>query len=271
MNAEQQPSPSGQDGPSTASLILSLAQHNGGNRYLEIGVNKGATFFEVTLPLKVAVDPAFLFDHKSRLSSSELYFAETSDAFFDGIDSNAQLAPFKDPDGVVRFDVIFLDGLHTFEQTWRDFENSVKHAHEKTLWVLDDTIPCDPYSAIPDMERSWRYRASAGLTGLSWHGDVYKCVYALHDLRPEFSYCTLVDTHNPQTVVWRGKQARQVTPLFTSFEHIRQTDYFSILDNSDAFVVAARDNLSKLLDKTLDTPHIKLKKAGRRSSHRSAR
>ena len=46
----------------SSDLMNQLLALRGGRRYLEIGVNAGATFFNVDAPLKAAVDPCFLFD-----------------------------------------------------------------------------------------------------------------------------------------------------------------------------------------------------------------
>ena len=51
------------------------------------------------------------------------------------------------------FDLIFLDGLHTYSQTLRDFRASQALAHSRTVWLIDDTVPSDPIAADPDLQR----------------------------------------------------------------------------------------------------------------------
>ena len=46
-----------------------------------------------------------------------------------------------------------MDGLHTFSQTLRDFLASQAMAHNKTVWLIDDTFPSDPVAAEPDLQR----------------------------------------------------------------------------------------------------------------------
>ena len=38
-------------------------------------------------------------------------------------------------------DLVYLDGLHTFEQTYRDLCNTLMHAHPATVILVDDTVP----------------------------------------------------------------------------------------------------------------------------------
>ena len=185
--------------------IAFLADVNGGHRYLEIGVRAGDTFFHVNMPFKIAVDPCFLFNPEEYPANGVYYLPVTSDVFFQKLrDEDGDCAPlFAACKGKPVFDIIFIDGLHTHEQSLRDFENSLEFAHDDTLWLLDDTVPCDAYSAIPNFRVSLYKRKRAGLTGTPWHGDVFKTVFAIHDKYPEFSYCTLL-SGNPQTVVWKA-------------------------------------------------------------------
>jgi hypothetical protein len=122
-----------------------IARLSGAASYLEIGVFDGATFFEVDLKYKVAVDPNFLFDFASRENETTKFPQLTSDRFFENCAQG-------------QFDLIYLDGLHTFDQTLRDFLNSLQFAHDKTIWLIDDTVPNDNFAALPDQERCYRLR-----------------------------------------------------------------------------------------------------------------
>lgn len=63
------------------------------------------------------------------------------------------------------YDLIAIDGLHTFEQAIRDLLSSMRFSHPCTIWLIDDTLPCDVFSAIPDRERSFRERPSRACRG----------------------------------------------------------------------------------------------------------
>jgi hypothetical protein len=131
-------------------------------------------------------------------------------------------------------DIYYLDGLHTFEQTLRDFNNCVVHSHSRTVWLIDDTRPVDVYSALADPKRTLRFRHETGNKGLAWHGDVYKLVYYIHDFMPTLNYRTLVGSGNGQTLVWRSNH-RHHTPRFNNLESISRLTYFDFRDNRGMF------------------------------------
>lgn len=199
----------------SARRINRLAQIMGARRYLEIGVHAGATFHAVQIPYRVAVDPKFAFDTAKYARPGTQFHTMTSDAYFSGLSLEE------------RFDIVFIDGLHTFEQALRDFHNAIVHGHPGSIWILDDTVPLDAYSAHKNqkeavtMRRQERRQENA-----AWHGDVYKLVFALHDFFPAFEYCTICTGGNPQTYVWLEKNPR--TPLFNDFERISRLDYFEL-------------------------------------------
>jgi hypothetical protein len=159
-------------------------------RYLEIGVANGRTIETVRVATRWGVDPKPAFD-VSRLPRNLKFFQGTSDQFFEQLDEGAQ------------FDVIFIDGLHTFEQTYRDLVNSLAHMRDGAI-LIDDTVPCDEVSAIPDQAASVARRRELGLNGgLPWHGDVWKLVACLARHSDGLDFRTILGSGNPQTLVWR--------------------------------------------------------------------
>ena len=237
----------------SADLINSLVELRNGQRYLEIGVNAGSTFFNVEAPLKVAVDPNFQFDPADHAKDDTYYYSLTSDDFFATFSSRPEAARFKDADGVVRWDVIFIDGLHTFEQSCRDFENSLPHSHANTIWVIDDTVPNDPYSSLPDMDLCFKYREYIGFTVNSWHGDVYKTIFAIYENHPEIAYRTIFNpgAHNPQTVLWKTKEVRD-RPAFFSMEDIGRLSYFDLLEHGYILAPQSFSSLRQAVGQPLD-------------------
>jgi hypothetical protein len=204
------------------------------------------------MPHKVGVDPSFRFDENTYSNEGRLFFRESSDAFFARLQEDAAALPpaFRDAGGKPAFDIIFIDGLHSFEQSFRDFKNSLAFAHENTLWLLDDTVPSDPFSSLPDEALSLAYRKAALLEDSPWHGDVFKTLLAIHDLYPEFSYCTLMRA-NPQTVLWRAAR-RKTKPVFASLQAIAQLDYFALLRHAALVMPVKENTLADLLGRTLD-------------------
>jgi hypothetical protein len=134
--------------------------------YFEIGTNTGLSLNRFTCDA-VCVDPEFriqndVFRNKTRLS----FFQMTSDEFFTRTDLPSIL-----PDGI---DVAFLDGMHRFEYLLRDFINTEKFCHERSLVLMHDCLP-------PTIEMAERYSA----TQINWAGDVWKLLPILRKYRAD--------------------------------------------------------------------------------------
>ena len=179
--------------------------------YLEIGVLEGETFANVTARRRYGVDPAPRFDAVF-LPRRAKFAVMTSDAFFTSIH------PW------VRFDVAFIDGLHTFEQTYRDLINTLSRLRVGVI-VIDDTVPSDEYSAIPNQVESFRARDEAGLAGRPWHGDVWRVVTLLDRCHGELQWRTVVDEGNPQTLVWRRRGAKVTPASAHEIAHAKRVTY----------------------------------------------
>lgn len=203
----------------TSRRINKLAQGLNAKTYLEIGVRHGRTFLKVQVPMRDGVDPEFAFDTNTHASDSTRLFPVTSDEFF------------VSPNVRRHYDLMFIDGLHTFEQTFRDFVSCLSLAHERSVLLIDDTVPSDIFSAIPDASQALKLRAASGSPSKAWHGDVYKLVFAIHDFFPMLDFATVTDRGNPQTFVWRGTRKQPFRPKFGSLEAISRTSYTDFVDN----------------------------------------
>lgn len=217
-----------------------IAQHMGARSYLEIGVCRGQTFHHVQFDRKVAVDPRFRFEVGDFQRDGVEFHAVCSDAYF------------TTKAGSQKFDIVFLDGLHTFQQTFRDFCNSLACAHERTIWLIDDVLPVDIYSAWPVESEAIACRKKSGVESSAWHGDVYKVVFAIHDFFPMFSYVTIIGSGNPQTLVWKAPRS-DFSPLLNSMEAIERMGYFDLLRrmailNAKAEDAAFRDMVSSIFE-----------------------
>jgi hypothetical protein len=204
----------------TVSRLEALARTNNARAYLEIGVDEGRTFLNANcFDLRHGVDPNFRLDTAAHASDSTVFFQTTSDAFF---------SHHADPKQ--KYDIVFLDGLHTFEQTFRDFCSSQAHSHEGTVWLIDDVQPVDIFSAHRDQQEAYRYRERHGLRGKQWQGDVFKVMFAIHDFFPNLSYRTIVGRWNPQAVIVR-RQRDEFAPAFADLEQITRMTYYDYVDN----------------------------------------
>jgi hypothetical protein len=211
-----------------AERINRIAELIGAKRYLEVGVCDGATFLKVQIPYKVAVDPVFQFDVRQHADQNTLFYTLPSDEYFRTT-------------GKEVFDLIYLDGLHTFEQTLRDFINSLSYAHEKTVWVIDDTVPHDNFAALPDQTRCALLRQRAtGHLDWSWMGDVFKVILFIRSGMKFYDFKTFQG--HGQTVVWKteGKyNERRGIPL----SDIGALPYEDFLENFDMMNPASDEDI----------------------------
>jgi hypothetical protein len=212
----------------SARRINALTRPLGATRYLEIGVLGGQTFREVEVAQRTGVDPDFKFEVSTLIDERTRLVSQTSDEFF----ANEPLFP--------PYDLLFIDGMHTFEQVSRDFCNAIVHSHRRSVILIDDTLPNDVYSTNPNQADGMRYRRATGNNDIAWHGDVFKLVFLIHDFWPSLDYRTIVGSGNPQTMVWRANNIRR-TPRFDNFERISRLTYFDLQENLDVLQKAPED------------------------------
>jgi hypothetical protein len=136
------------------SIINQLIQNNNYKSYLEIGVRfKRDCFDQILCESKTSVDP----------SSIDLYdFNMTSDNFF-------QINTSK-------FDIIFIDGLHTAEQCYNDIINSLSILNDNGIIVIHDTNPPTELHALENQYINIT-------TKNNWNGCVWKSIFKLRKTR----------------------------------------------------------------------------------------
>lgn len=209
--------------------IRQIAAHVGARSYLEIGVNQGLTFNGLAFERKVAVDPKFRFDPEPFRTDGVEFHEVPSDVYF------------TQADPAQKFDLIFLDGLHTFQQTFRDFCNSLSCGHDRTIWLIDDVLPVDVYSAWPRQSEAVEFRRQAGGDSPAWHGDVYKVMFAIHDFFPMYRFITLGSDENSQALVWRAPRTG-FAPIFDSLEAIERLSYFDFLGRREVLNIRSEQD-----------------------------
>ena len=107
--------------------------------YLEIGCQSDVNFSKIIIKNKIGVDPQSGGTHRM-----------TSDDFFK---QNKSI-----------FDLIFIDGLHVYEQVLKDIENSLKVLNDNGVILIHDCLPAKIWhQTIPQ-------------THSSWNGDVWKSI-----------------------------------------------------------------------------------------------
>lgn len=219
----------------SARRLNHLARGLGAESYLEIGVFGGDTFRAVEVSKKIGVDPEFQFDWQELNNGDSVVLHEiTSDSFFEA------LKP------VESFDLIFIDGLHTYDQTYRDLLNVLRHAHAQSVILIDDTIPCDVFSTCREQQECYRLRAhsTGNATDCRWHGDTYKLIPLLALFNTSLNFCTIRDRGNPQTLVWNKGDRPLIDPLiqmqaFWAVDNLSRCDYLWLLNNLNLYALTS--------------------------------
>jgi hypothetical protein len=161
--------------------------------YLEIGYFKGWSFDNIKCDIKVAVDPnpsKTEYQEKmphgavdSEWSMDELGIPElnydrrviklTSDEFFERLKKQRELSQRE-----MKYDIIFIDGLHEAGQVLRDIQNSLLFLSERGTILLHDMNP-----------PTWAH-VTTGDAGGNWNGDCYKAILSYGAALP-FMYYTI--------------------------------------------------------------------------------
>ena len=145
--------------------------------YLEIGVRSpGACLNRVIAEHKDGVDP-------TPMGNGEVNYPITSDEFFELI---------KDHD--IKYDIIFIDGLHLYEQTIKDIKNSLNHLTDKGTIVMHD---CNP--------SSYDHQIEEYTIGNPWNGTVWKAFVECRCTMPNLTM-SVIDADWGIGVIQRGKQ-----------------------------------------------------------------
>ena len=186
---------------SRLDMINYFIKKNNYKSYLEIGCDKNQIFSQITLNKKIGVDP---------YSGGNV--RKTSDDFFK---ENAE-----------KFDLIFIDGLHVYDQVKRDIVNSINFLNKEGVILVHDCLPDTiGKQAVP------RYK-------MQWNGDVWK---AIVDLRQrddlEIHTCfvdqgiSIIKKENNSSILKINKKTQDLK--FSDFYH-NHNEYLRII-NLDEF------------------------------------
>ena len=162
-------------------LINHLIKNYDFLNYLEIGVNDGVCIRKINAPHKDGVDPS-PGSEVGGMDVPEINYPITSDEFFNFIKGHD-----------IKYDVIFIDGLHHSDQVDKDIKNSLNHLVPNGFIILHD---CNP----PEFVNQVVPRISG-----TWNGDVWKSVVKLRCTKPNLEI-KVVDTDWGVGVVKQGQQ-----------------------------------------------------------------
>jgi hypothetical protein len=184
------------------SILQEIIRRTKAKTYVEIGVSKGDLFCSIRAPRKIGIDPVnnlpkaltsrgYTWPTRiqgeysrwlARLKREESRFFELpSDDFFVRVPHI-----FSEH----KIDVAFVDGLHTYEQAYRDVENCLKYLAPGGVILMHDCNPATEAAGV--RAHSVEEAASKNVPGWEgfWCGDVWKAVVQLRT-RPDLDVFVL--------------------------------------------------------------------------------
>ena len=111
-----------------------------------------------------------------------------------------------------KFDIIFLDGLHTYEQTIKDINNSLKFINDKGVILIHDCLPKKIWNQI--VPRIYGH----------WNGDVWKAIVEARTYADVDTYTCKAD-HGLGIILKRSN--RNLLKLkINNFKKLKFSDYY---------------------------------------------
>ncbi len=151
--------------------------------YLEIGLGDGKNFKSIECDRKTVIEPSLVLDSNAFvLYENETMLCQTSDEFFE---AKSQ----KNPQ--YTFDIIFIDGLHTYQQVKKDIDNSLNILSDGGTIVVHDLNPKNWFSQAFPPESN---------------GDCWKAFAALRSTRADLNM-VCINTDQGCGIIRKGKQA----------------------------------------------------------------
>ncbi len=185
-------------------------------RYLEIGVDQGIVFTEVRVADKHGVDPVAPAPPVLRLRGEPgvTYHQMPSDAFFERAAAGALAG------GI---DVAFIDGLHTWQQTYRDCLNALKHLNPGGVILVHDCLPANAEEACvaENIAEAWRINGPAW--NGDWTGDVWKTIVMLRATEPALQ-TDVLDSDHGIGILRRGHNHAGLALSRTQVEQLQYDD-----------------------------------------------
>tara|TARA_Y100001970_G_scaffold186105_1_gene226336 strand:- start:553 stop:1230 length:678 start_codon:yes stop_codon:yes gene_type:complete len=192
--------------PSRFQIIQKIIDFKKYNSYLEIGCDQNKNFSNITINKKIGVDPNSGGTHRM-----------TSDSFFEKSKS--------------KFDIIFIDGLHTYEQVKKDIENSLNALNPKGIILIHDCLPKKIWNQI--VPRLYGH----------WNGDVWKALVEFRTYKDLDTYTCVAD-HGIGIIIKRPNRSILETKI-KNFKKLKFKDYFT---NHEKFMnLVQSENLIEII------------------------
>jgi len=200
--------------------------------YLEIGVQTGYCFFKIKADNKLAVDPDFIIKLKNKVKSYFNNFSNFNNEFFEltSDDFFAQKSDrIKEIGGL---DVVFIDGLHLYEQVIKDIENSLQYLNKGGVILVHDCNPLNENAAV----RAYTSAevAAMNLPGYDyiWNGDVFKAIVGLRATRKDIDILVINSDHGVGIIT----QGEADSPLTLTETQLANLNYADLDKNRESYL-----------------------------------
>lgn len=203
--------------------------------YLEIGTYKGMSLLPLKCKYKIAVDPSFKISSKDKnrwlfknlCNFRNKYYELTSDDFFQ-TKSNE----------IKKQDLIFIDGLHTFEASLKDVLNSIKLLNDNGVIMMHDCLPPHEAGAMPlGSFEEGKKKSIKGWDG-QWCGDVWKTIVYLKENYNDTLEIFVLDTDFGLGIVrFKNDEDYDLEINNESFNRINKLDFQYLMTNPQEIIM----------------------------------
>ena len=173
--------------PTRYEIIQNTINRKKYKSYLEIGCDQDLLFSKINIDKKTGVDP-----------NSGGTIRDTSDNFFK---NNSD-----------KFDIIFIDGLHEYDQVKKDINNSIKFLNNGGVIYLHD---CMPESFI---------RQAVPRSSNVWNGDVWKNIVESRTIKEIDTYVCFAD--QGMGVILKRPNKNLLKLNIKNFNNLKFQDYY---------------------------------------------
>ena len=173
--------------PTRFGIIQKIINKKNFKNYLEIGCYDNTNFSRINIKNKIGVDPVSGGTHRM-----------TSDKFF----SNNHK----------KFDCIFIDGLHIYEQVHKDIANSLSVLNSEGIIILHDCLPNKIWNQI--VPRVYD----------NWTGDVWKAVVEARTMLHIDTYTCVAD--HGLGIIFKRPNRNLLRLKIKNFKNLKYKDYF---------------------------------------------
>ena len=178
--------------PRRFDIINKIIKKKEYTSYLEIGCFKDETFNKINIKKKIGVDPI---SGGNLRMTSDLFFLENKN----------------------KFDIIFIDGLHVYEQVIKDIFNSIKILNPDGIVLIHDCLP----------RKLW-YQTPTRMSD-TWNGDVWKAIVECRTLENIDTYTCLAD--EGIGVIKIRKNNNPLNLKLSNFKKLKYKDYYLNREN----------------------------------------